>query len=262
VPRCLATMGEYGDVLAGLDSDDEDLLPTIKMTQSTFMPKDARPIAHSLPPAKFAVIQDDTTPVTTVHHQSSGLSQTRDMLAATRDPRGSSRSDSPTSLVTASSEASTESSTCDSPRATYSFRNNVFGSTRVILAPECAIRSACIDSFFGGELGDPRSCKIFGKGIIWLTKDELCIEGSAGRLVWPLEGTTCKETERYTHDSMDMAGLGKLFEIEGPCSSSSTMPLAKGAKRMHMGVTGLGTTMAEWVEDIGLQQRMLDRRQG
>ena len=50
--------------------------------------------------------------------------------------------------------------------------------------PEGALLHERAESHFGGVVGDPRSCKIFGKAVITLTAEEILVKGSGHTFAW------------------------------------------------------------------------------
>ena len=64
--------------------------------------------------------------------------------------------------------------------------NALFGRSETMPGvPECALMHCKAESHFGGVANDPRSCKIFGKAMVWLTPTDLVVKSvSGGSFTW------------------------------------------------------------------------------
>ena len=140
--------------------------------------------------------------------------------------------------------------------------SGLFGRARdpsISDAPSDAMMCAKAESHFGGVVDDNRSCKIFGKAVIWLTKEELVIRGTAGEFVWRLDKlTTIQAVKTFNHGEFvidETSQLGTLLEVQGMCKvpgNAGSSPVGSPAKKdeasrmaaagaVHVAVRGLGT---------------------
>ena len=273
-------MAAYGDVLDGFEvSDEETRWPQPPVFKLNYMFSDfaekasdfANSRTHNLPPAKFKT----SLAVTGLPFEresgsigSSSWLETKKIIeasdegdtASTASMSGSSSNESrtwtpaeasgnlPDTTIRHRSQPN-GSSNLRPGSARLTVRKSLFATT-TIDAPEDTVRSANIESHFGGAEGPAHLYKIFtgSPQVIWLTSSgRLIVVSSAGRLEWDVSALTlCRRTDRFRHGSMDISGLGPLLEIEGRCVHSET-PVFKTSSAIHIGVRGLGAELDEWV---------------
>jgi len=266
-------MADWGDVLGGASDSDDDFSAPAK---SPMIMKNDSPLAagrtHSLAPAKFAsgVLADPPSAASMLG--GGGLSALDSKSSSGKMPptggvpvvEGLKLPASPSASEASSSEGGFNSGRPGTARSTLTYRKGgLFGSTKVLVAPDDALRDACIESHFGGVVGAADQYKILGKGVMWLTPERLCVSSKDGRFEWELgELTLCNATERFVHGPMSMSGLGTLLEVEGPCvQTDATNSLAKTAKPLHVAVRGL-EKLGEWVADINMRLKMKQHAKG
>ena len=138
----------------------------------------------------------------------------------------------------------------EGPRRAGTFSKLFGGGGAPVDAPPDAILQGRAVSFFGGVVGDPRSCKIYGKALVWATKTTLVVKGLSGAgstMTWPLKSIEiCRKAETFDHGEFVISAegrLGWLLEIQGRCAPSGNddSPLAKASfvAGAHIAIRGL-----------------------
>jgi len=288
---------ESGDVLAFEDFDDDDapLWTRPGLSLSDAAPKQLSilddddftlPSAVSLPPATYATgslpaafaikPRVGTPPLSDGSTISRGSYS--DVDFETQTPRGPSSGGAPATPRSSAKELLDASYKLGVPLAdvvrpgtssvratTPRFVSSFFGRQAPveIEVPDNCVLASKAESHFGGVVDDPRSCKIFGKAVVWLTPTEIVVRGAVGApFTWRLcDLKICRATTTFEHGSFNIdetGGLGVLLELQGRCRAAEKAEAEKAkdlatkmaaAGHVHLAVRGLAN-VGEWVERV------------
>ena len=140
-----------------------------------------------------------------------------------------------------------------------------------VVVPDDALKSAKMESHFAGIVDDPRSCKICGKGAIWLgANNMLVIKATSGVALSFAPGLLTlvqavgpdQPATKFVHGEFvidETSQLGTLLEVSGKISAEEAgSPFKKDDSpeklHWHVGVRGLDN-VAEWVQAIQAMQQ-------
>lgn len=144
------------------------------------------------------------------------------------------------------------------------------GTAPEAAAPEGALLYAQAEAHAVGVVGDRNSCKIFGSALVWLTHEELAIEGhlfhgkKSPRFTWRLEHiSVCRTTRRFKHGDLTLKTekATPLLELQGSCkqveppqADEPSDPSDRRSKmaqmgKLHFALRGL-SNLDEWIEAI------------
>lgn len=283
-----------GDVLQDCFDDDDDLFGSSPTPASpaggkgeliSMTIKAATFDASSLPPAKYSLVEPNNkamVPATLdvpapkldakLEAAKEAAKNTFENLPAVAPPAPGSldasyKTGTPLTLnlsaVSDNGSASGSEPQTSRPKTPGGSIRGLFGGRRSDVAvPENAVASEKAESHLAGVMDDPRSCKIFGKAVVWLTEDEFVLRATSGTGTFTFKKEDlkiCRKTGAFEHGEFSIdaehAGLGQLLEVSGRCQApaeGSKNAYAKmiGAGHIHLAVRGLSDVDA-WVQRLG-----------